>query len=542
MAIAHTRCPNRRGGQASARSPRRLRRYRALIAGIVGSCLAISGCGAAHTGSDGTIRVVTTTSLLADLVHQVAGDRVQVTALVPPGADPHSYEVRLRAVRDVAYADLALSNYLLLEEHSIIRTLDANLRPGVQHIPLAETATKYGATAIPLVEHANLDTVWLGLRVLGNGAKYGAVRSSRVHLRATAIEGPGRFAAYLTETFGRPKIIFANSDGVDGKDTVELPLDAHTHMSWGFTEPGIYKLGLEAKLEVSDGAPQQVLATGEATFAVGIDPHAVASAKKAHVVSEGHADITVNLDCAGSNCLTFRSDNSKSTEVKEFPLESVVIDVPPKALSIVPADPAFGFLSRPASPAYLLPQAVLGKHVHGEIDPHMWHDVRNTKAYVRVIRDELTRIDPGGRRIYSKNADQYLAQLDQLDTEVADIIKSIPEQNRYLVTTHDAFGYLAKAYGMKIAGFVTPSPSSEPSLAERTRLVNTLRTLHVKAVFLEPALAARANVLRQVADDVGIQVCPILGDTFTNGVDNYHDMMLYNANSLARCLGGSPSA
>ena len=113
----------------------------------------------------------------------------------------------------------------------------------------------------------------------------------------------------------------------------------------------------------------------------------------------------------------------------------------------------------------------------------------------------------------------------------------IPESRRYLVTTHDAFAYLAKAYDLTVAGFVTPNPAAEPSLADRRRLTDTIRNLRVPAVFLEPNLAARSATLTEVADEQGVRICPIYGDTLDDQVTSYVRLMRFNADSLLECLG-----
>jgi anchored repeat ABC transporter substrate-binding protein len=179
---------------------------------------------------------------------------------------------------------------------------------------------------------------------------------------------------------------------------------------------------------------------------------------------------------------------------------------------------------------------VLGRHVHGEIDPHLWQDVGNAQSYVELIRDTLIGVDPAGTADYRRNADAYLAELTELDTYVANTIRSIPPANRYLVTTHDAFAYLAHAYGIPVAGFVTPNPATEPSLADRIKLTEAIRNLRVRAVFLEPNLRARSSTLVQVAQEQDVRVCPIYGDTFDGAVDTYVRMMRFNADSLKECL------
>jgi anchored repeat ABC transporter substrate-binding protein len=494
-------------------------------AGIAVTVTLLAGCAAPPTlsAADHRVQVVTTTGILADLVRNVGGDRVVADAIVPDHADAHAYEPTLRDVRNIVHADLAFSNYLLLEAQSVVKTLDANLPAGVEQISLAEGATRYAAEIIPLVEDVSLDTVWLGLRTRGEGDGYAVTRSSDVRLSVTGVTGPGRLIAYLTESFGNPDVFTDSGDGL-GDDTAVLPPDAHTHMSWAFTEPGIYRLTLRAELVVVTGGPPVPLGEQTFTFAVGVDPHI---APDVTILRGGHTDVTVDIDTGELFLL--------SDERRDDPARTV-IEVPVKALKEVPAGPGFRFLGRPGTRIYQLPQAVLGRHVHGEIDPHLWQDVGNAQAYVELIRDSLIDADPAGAGAYRANTDRYLRELSTLDTFVRESIAAIPAANRHLVTTHDAFAYLAKAYDIPVAGFVTPNPAVEPSLADRRRLTATLRNLHVRAVFLEPSLRARSSTLVEIAKAEGVRVCDIYGDTFDDHVTSYVAMMRHNADSLRRCL------
>lgn len=528
-----------------------------LICTVLVACASPVGASTTSAGAK-TLRIVTTTGILADLVRNVAGERAHVTQMVPDGADPHSWEPSLRVVHDVAYADVAFTNYLLLEQHSLIRTLDANLPEGATSVSVAEEAAKHGATILPLVEDRSLDTVWLGLRVYGDGASLGATRSSTVDLKATAAEGPGTFASYLTTSFGAPDVSFSSSDGFqanDGyaNDTAVLPAAAHQHMSWAFTEPGIYRVHFDALLRPNESATPVTIGGATAVFAVGVPATEIAQKEKRGVLASGHADITVDLD-GGKVVLAADqppSDATKETHTSSsapdvvgthahhlIDLDEVVIEVPPRTLTQVPGASGYRFIGKPGESVYILPQAVLGKHVHGEIDPHLWHDVHNAAAYVNVIRDTLIRVDPEGASEYHRRCAEYMKTLEKLDHDVNSIIATIPQPSRRLVTTSDAFGYLANAYGMQVAGFVAPNPGIEPSVADRIRLVTTIKDLNIPAVFLEPNLARTKSTLATVANEVGVRVCPLYGDTLDANAPTYVDMMRANAHSLATCLGG----
>ena len=566
----------------------------ALVLTLVAGCAGVG----VDPARDGQLRVVTTTGILADLVRNVAGGRATVSQLVPDGADPHSYEPSLRAIRDVAYADLAFSNYLLLEQHSIIRALDANLPASAQSVSIAEEAAKQGATILPLVEDRALDTLWLGMRVSGDGKRYGANRASEVDLQVVSVQGPGQASSYLTTTFGTPELGFSSHDGFDATsdykhDTVSLPADAHQHMSWAFTKPGVYRVQFKARLRPVKGKNVE-FKTATFTFAVGVDAAAVAKREGRVVLGPGHGDVSVDLEAGritlvadkqasgqawpsaaktasansasaapspgGSASPTSSAPSPTPSDGASAPSQSdvvvagaahvpghvaldpqrVVVDVPTRTLAQVPQ--GYGFVGRAGTQAYILPQAVLGKHVHGEIDPHLWHDVHNAAAYVEVICAKLKQVDPAGASVYEANAARYLNQLAQLDTQVKSTLDTISEANRQLVTTNDAYAYLANAYGLKVAGFVAPNPASEPSLADRRKLAATIKDLHIKAVFLEPNLARTRSTLKVVASEAGVKVCPLYGDTLDNQAPTYQAMMRFNANSLARCLGGRPIA
>lgn len=486
------------------------------IAALAASLVALSACapatGSEHDGRETS--VVVTTPILTDLTRQVAGERAAVTGLMPPTADPHTFEPGLRAVRDIANADLALTHGLLLEQQALITTVTNSSPAGTPVTAVAEKASTYGATLIPLVENVALDAVWLGLRAAP------AEGSEPVPLSLREVRGPGDVAAFITSTFGTPEVLFNSADGLDDKDTVLLPPGAHTHVSWAFSSPGVYEL------DIASGE----LPAATVTVAVGVDAAASISMVNPVVIDAGHVDIA-----AGETNLIGDAPDG-ADRAHRYPLESTVIAVPSSTLQPIPGDPGYRFLGRPGQETYLLPQAVLGRHVHGEIDPHLWHDVANVQAMVEVIRDELSAVDPAGAAVYHANAAAYLARLDELDATIKTTLSTIPARHRHLITTHHGYSYLGRAYGMSIAGFVTPNPSVEPSPRDLIALTRTLENLEVPAVFLEPELARGATVLGETADRLGVRVCPIYGDTFDTTVTTYLDLMAANARSLADCL------
>ncbi|MBB5800990.1 anchored repeat ABC transporter substrate-binding protein [Saccharothrix ecbatanensis] len=506
----------------------RVRAPSRAAASLCAVLLTVTACTSAGGTSDGDgLSVVATTEILADLVRNVGGERVRVDSLVPPGGDPHSYEPTPADAKKVAAADVTFTNHLLLEEQRLIKAIDANAREGTPNVSLAEASETYGAHVIPLVENVGLDVLWFGLRVRGDGKQRGATRTSEVRLTATAVDGPGRLVAYLTESLGKPVVYFDSGDGLSDVDSTTLPPAAHTHLNWAFTAPGTYRLTMRASL--LNGVDEVALGEGVFTFAVGVDPTGIAGT----VLGEGHTDLTVDLDTGELYTFNDRAGGATQEVVRAA---DAVIEVPNKAITTVPDDARFAFLGVPGASVHQLPQAVLGKHVHGEIDPHLWQDVRNGRAYAELIRDTLRAADPDGAADYDRNARDYTARLDELDAQVRATVAAVPRNRRHLVTTHDGFGYFASAYEMTVAGFVVPNPAQEPSVEDVRKLTETVRNLKVPAVFMEPNLAQRGSVLTQVARDQGVQVCLLYGDSFDENARSYADMMRHNAEEIARCL------
>ncbi|APT91933.1 ABC transporter substrate-binding protein [Corynebacterium phocae] len=502
---------------------------------IVAAGTLLAGCATGVSASnapseaDGVFDVVATTPIVADMARNVAGQRARVTALIPPGADPHTFEPGLRSVRNVANADLIFTNGLLLEQQSLLKTAHQSSRPGVPVVAVAEQAPRHGAELIPLVENIALDTVWFGMRIAGTGESLGAQRNSGVEVKLVDAKGPGEAAAYITGTFGLPEVLFNTRDGVDDHDSTTLPVDAHTHVSWAFSQPGFYRLTFASFLDGHTPVGENTI-----TVAVGVDPHTDPANPDPVVLDHGHMDLTTDLD---SQEIVIRGDAPEGIDTNyDYDPARTVVEVPSSVLQHIPGDPTFRFLGTAGEETYLLPQAVLGKHVHGEVDPHLWHSVGAAIGMVRVIEEELTAQDPGGRDIYHANANAYVDKLTELDGWMRAQFGSIPATRRHLVTTHDGYAYLGAEYGINVAGFVTPNPAVEPSPRDVIALTRTLENLRVPAVFLEPALAERPGVLSETAHRLGVAVCTIHSDTFAGDVDSYLKLMRANTQEITRCL------
>jgi len=126
-------------------------------------------------------------------------------------------------------------------------------------------------------------------------------------------------------------------------------------------------------------------------------------------------------------------------------------------------------------------------------DPHWWHDPVNAEAAVKTIRAALAAAEPSRKRLFQERAGRYLERLRRLDAGIRACVDRVPPAERKLVTDHDAFGYFAGRYGIRIVGAVIPSQSTQaqPSAGETARLIRLVRREHVRAVFPESSLSPR---------------------------------------------------
>jgi zinc/manganese transport system substrate-binding protein len=175
-------------------------------------------------------------------------------------------------------------------------------------------------------------------------------------------------------------------------------------------------------------------------------------------------------------------------------------------------------------------------------DPHWWHDPRNAESAVRQIRDAFVSIDPSKRALFERNAAAYLAKLRRLDREIAACISRIPARERKLVTDHDAFGYFAARYGLRIVGAVIPSQTTQaqPSAGETARLIALVRREHVRAIFPESSL--NPKLAQAIARATGASAgYTLYGDTLGPKASpgaTYLGMEAANASAIVRGLTG----
>jgi zinc transport system substrate-binding protein len=174
-----------------------------------------------------------------------------------------------------------------------------------------------------------------------------------------------------------------------------------------------------------------------------------------------------------------------------------------------------------------------GGHRHHDENPHIWLDPQLVAHGVTNILDALKKADPANAAGYTTNAASYLARLKKLDEELQATLS--PLKSQPVLTFHNAFPYFTKRYGLNLVGVVEEVPDVEPSPRALGKLLETIRSKHVKTIFTEPQFSSK--LARQIAADTGVAIAEL--DTLEIGPltsSAYEDGMRRNADTLKRNL------
>ena len=181
---------------------------------------------------------------------------------------------------------------------------------------------------------------------------------------------------------------------------------------------------------------------------------------------------------------------------------------------------------------------IVPRKLGSDADPHAWQSVANAKVYVTNIRDALAAADPAGAEAYRANTQNYLAKLDALEREIGAAVAQIPQDRRKVISTHDAFGYLASAYGIEFVAPLGVSTESEASARDIARIITQIRSQKIPAVFLENISDSR--LIRRISAETGARVGGTLySDSLTNekgDAPTYIDMVRHNIKALTSAL------
>ena len=174
----------------------------------------------------------------------------------------------------------------------------------------------------------------------------------------------------------------------------------------------------------------------------------------------------------------------------------------------------------------------------GELDPHAWQDLSNGRIYIKNIKNALIDVDPNNSDIYKKNFIAYDKILESMEKSTKDKFANIPKKKRKVITSHDAFLYFGRAYGIDFRSPVGVTTESEPSAGEFAELITKMRKDNIKALFAENITDPR--LIKQLAKEVNAQIGGTLySDALSDNsepANTYINMFKYNVNELATIL------
>ena len=183
------------------------------------------------------------------------------------------------------------------------------------------------------------------------------------------------------------------------------------------------------------------------------------------------------------------------------------------------------------------------KEFQGHYDPHIWFDVSMWAQTVPTIVKGLSEVDPAGKTAYENNGAALMERLGKLHQWCKDTIAELPEGQRILVTSHDAYNYFGRAYAFKVIGLQGVSTVSEAALADMANLVDFIKKQGVKAIFVETSVNPAA--IKRVAEDSGVKIG---GELYSDAMGNpgeirrgfdtgtYEGMVRYNVTTIVEAL------
>ena len=176
------------------------------------------------------------------------------------------------------------------------------------------------------------------------------------------------------------------------------------------------------------------------------------------------------------------------------------------------------------------------------VDPHAWMDPINGKTYALNIKNALVRMMPQHAEALEAKHSWYITQLDALDRYIRNEVSKIDTSQRILITSHDAFQYFGRRYGLRLESVLGTSTDADVKTSDLMRLNEVIRSSKVPAVFIESTI--NPKLLNQVASDNNIVIG---GKLFSDSLGEkdgpagtYINMLMHNTDVIVKGLTAAP--
>ena len=181
----------------------------------------------------------------------------------------------------------------------------------------------------------------------------------------------------------------------------------------------------------------------------------------------------------------------------------------------------------------------------GLYDPHIWFDVTMWRIAVEEVRDTLAELDPTRAGLYESNAQRYSAELGELHEYVQTQAGRVPDEQRVLITAHDAFNYFGQAYGFEVRGLQGISTAAEAGTADVQDLAEFIAQRQIPAIFVESSVPPRTIEAVQAAVQARGFDVTIGGELFSDAMGTlgseegtYVGMVRHNVDTIVGALLG----
>lgn len=182
----------------------------------------------------------------------------------------------------------------------------------------------------------------------------------------------------------------------------------------------------------------------------------------------------------------------------------------------------------------------------GAHDPHVWFDVSLWQHVVKRVGEALVKVDAKNKAVYEANAKAYNKELGTLHSWVKKELAGIPQTRRYLVTSHDAFGYFGQAYGLKVVGLQGISTVTEAGLKDIERVIDLIVSKKLPAIFAETSVSD--NAVKAVMERCARRKHKVAmgGKLYSDAMGKagtpegtYVGMVRFNVNTVRNALGAA---
>ena len=174
-------------------------------------------------------------------------------------------------------------------------------------------------------------------------------------------------------------------------------------------------------------------------------------------------------------------------------------------------------------------------------DPHVWNSPVNVEVWVANIEKALASADPDDAAVFKANAAQYTRELKDLHTYAKSVLETVPKDRRKILTSHDAFGYFGREYGVTFLSPVGLSTETEASAAGVAKLIDQMKKERVKTYFFENSNNSRLvdQISKATGAQPGGELYVELLSKAEGPAPTYTKMFRYNVDQLSKAMAGS---